>query len=603
MVSGECGSETDDRHMNIEAEEKFAGGVKLENLTFRYFSRAEAERAEDAETLGTPAAKSNKNSAAKGKDTDVRAQPEDTVTASTRLETAGHDHETILKKIDLEVKPGSCTVLTGFSGSGKSSLLRLCNGLIPHLYKGKLDGRIEAAGIDITASDFVDIGERVATVFQNPRTQFFAIDTTSEIAFGLENYGMPREEILRRIADAATATGSQHLLERNIFKLSGGEKQLIACASAVAREPRLFLFDEPTSNLSQVAIKTFAKVLQRLVHAGHTVLVAEHRLHYLREIADRIIYLRDGKIVGDHTAKEFWALPPETITRYGWRSLHTPNLSGMPVNHTNTPVKNGTNPNTATTDSNAKSIAAAAALAEATGLPAERHASAPKTVATSTRSTSTPKNSETQGLTLKELRYSYGNKHVLNIPHLHIPRGQVIAIMGENGAGKSTLANVLTGIYRAKGTIKLDGKKTGAAARRQKSYVVMQDVHRQLFANSVNAEVTLGLNRKQREKIRVNELLDRFQLAEYQARHPLSLSGGQKQRLVIAAALAADKQVYVFDEPTSGLDHPNMLRIAETLKELANQNRVVTVVTHDLELVQQAADKIILLDKLDKTKK
>ena len=197
------------------------------------------------------------------------------------------------------------------------------------------------------------------------------------------------------------------------------------------------------------------------------------------------------------------------------------------------------------------------------------------------------------GLKVKDLRFSYrGGPAVLDIDELDFPAGRISALVGPNGAGKTTLARVVCGLESAD-TVLLDGKKLGAAARRAASYIVMQDVSRQLFAESVEQEVGLGLG-----EVDAAVLLEAVGLAGLEERHPQSLSGGQRQRLVIASALARRPRVCVFDEPTSGVGREHLLAIAGLMRQMANDGVVVIVITHDDELVEACADRVVALPRI-----
>jgi energy-coupling factor transport system ATP-binding protein len=226
-----------------------------------------------------------------------------------------------LSDVSLSVKSGECVLLCGESGCGKTTVTRLVNGLIPHFYEGEFSGRVTVSGRDATHTTPDALADTVGSVFQNPRSQFFCLDTTGEIAFGCENLGLAPTEIKRRVADTAAVLGIERLLNRDIFALSGGEKQRIAIASAYALAPELFVFDEPSSNLDWNACKDLAQLMLRLKLAGKTLLVAEHRLYWLAGLIDRVLYLEAGRVAGSWQADEFLALPEGERTALGLRAL------------------------------------------------------------------------------------------------------------------------------------------------------------------------------------------------------------------------------------------------------------------------------------------
>ncbi|MDO5721377.1 MAG: ABC transporter ATP-binding protein [Actinomycetaceae bacterium] len=446
-------------------------------------------------------------------------------------ETGGEEAPAIWN-INLHLRPGTLTLLVGESGSGKSTILKACNGLIPKFHEGTLTGTVSINGRDIRDEPLHEAGRTSAMVFQNPRTQFFTNYVDTELAFVLENYGVDPEEIARRVANAATEAGITHLLGRKLDTLSGGELQRVACACALVAGVELLLFDEPTSNLDNPAIEEFANLVRQLKAAGKTLLIAEHRLHLFAGLADEVYRVSDGEIVEVFSAAQFFALSQDERIRRGLRNLEK-----------------------VTAD-----------------LPA-------------------PVPSNGSDLSVQDLVFSYREgRTVLDLPALQFPAGAVTAVTGANGAGKTTLARILCGLENpGKGTrITLGGKNLSVRRRQQVSSMVMQDVRRQLFSASALEEVTLGLGKDFSAKD-AHRALAQLELENYAQRHPLSLSGGQAQRLVVATCLAAGSEVVIFDEPTSGVDWNHLCRIAAVLRELACRGHVVIVITHDHELIAQAA--------------
>ncbi|MDO4900746.1 ABC transporter ATP-binding protein [Actinomyces sp.] len=466
--------------------------------------------------------------------------------------------------VDAHIGAGECVLLCGPSGCGKSTLLRAINGLVPHFHRGSLTGSVRVDDLDVATAPLHVTGRRVATVFQNPRTQFFTSRVRDELAFGPENFGVAPDLIRERVREAAQRTGIESLLQAGVFGLSGGQKQLVACGAAIAAQPAVHLFDEPTSNLSALSVERLRRILLDLRSAGATMVIAEHRLTYLNGIVDRALMLDHGRVVRQLTAAELWALGEDERKQLGLRALRpipqTPPDQILHTPATDQVAAPGANPSTGP-DSNA-----------------ER---------------------SPDGLVLKGLRFSYGSHRVLDIAHLHLPRGRVTALVGPNGAGKSTLTRILVGLQRAHGTILLDGRPVRARERTALGYIVMQDVHRQLFGSDVREELTLGTAQAALDGDRVDRVLSAHSLSDVAERHPMSLSGGQKQRLVVAAAEMIDKEVYVFDEPSSGLDYRHLRSTAQTIRRLADADKVVVVVTHDEELLAACADRTIELTPLE----
>ena len=233
-----------------------------------------------------------------------------------------------LMDIDLTIPDGQVILLCGQSGCGKTTLTRLVNGLIPHYYEGELRGEVLVDGKKIRELPLYETAKYVGSVFQNPRTQFFTVDSTSELAFGCENQGLPEEEIIERVKATTRQFGMGNLMGKNIFSLSGGEKQKIACASVSVSDPSIIVMDEPSSNLDVSATKDLRRMLRIWKQQGKTVIIAEHRLYYLKELIDRVVYLKDGKIEKDYPAIEALQLSAAQQAEMGLRPFE---LNMFPV--------------------------------------------------------------------------------------------------------------------------------------------------------------------------------------------------------------------------------------------------------------------------------
>jgi len=444
-----------------------------------------------------------------------------------------------LHDISLTINDGETILLCGESGCGKTTLTRLINGLIPHYYEGSRTGEVLINGMDVGKLPMYETAKLVGSVFQNPRSQFFNVDTTSEIAFGCENRGLPEDEINERIAETVSNFRIEALADRSIFQLSGGEKQKIACASVSACRPDVFVLDEPSSNLDAAAIEDLRELISLWKHKGKTVIAAEHRLYYLRELADRVVYMKDGRIERIYTAEELKALPCDTLSGMGLRPLYLETLhrDGCP-------------------------------FADAR-----------------------------RQLLISDFEFAYKRQPpAVWIDALHVPRGGVIAVIGPNGAGKTTFARCLCGLAKhCRGTLTDGSRVCNRKARLKCCYMVMQDVNHQLFTESVLDEVLLGMPEK--DEAKAGEILSELDLLSMKERHPMSLSGGQKQRVAIASAVASEKEILLFDEPTSGLDLRHMREVSANIRRLQTAGKTQFVISHDLEFILRSCTYVLHLDQ------
>ncbi|MDO4537240.1 MAG: ABC transporter ATP-binding protein, partial [Coriobacteriales bacterium] len=213
-------------------------------------------------------------------------------------------HTSGVRELNLHVSAGEFVVIAGGSGCGKTTVTRLINGLVPHYYEGELEGNARVCGLDVRETKISELSVHVGSVFQNPRSQFFNVDTTSELAFASENRCVDPKQIRADIKRVVGEMNMEALVDRSIFALSGGEKQKVACASVAVAEPKVIVLDEPSSNLDAAGIEDLRRVLALWKEKGKTIVVAEHRLYYLADLADRLIVMGDGRIAEELDASQ-----------------------------------------------------------------------------------------------------------------------------------------------------------------------------------------------------------------------------------------------------------------------------------------------------------
>lgn len=340
-------------------------------------------------------------------------------------------------------------VLCGASGSGKSTALKLLNGLVPHLYEdGVWSGTVQVADVDTRAVELDGIGRVTGSVQQHPRRQFFTGTVPEELAFGLESWAFPPEEIRTRVAARRDALAHHLDVDLPLAALSGGQQQQVAIAASTMHEPPVLLLDEPSSNLSHDAIERLAVTLAELTSRGTTVVIAEHRLRYLQDVLDRVIVLEAGRIIEEWDRAAFTALSDEELEARGLRgavrAAHLPAAAASgpsvaaPAPFTTSGVHGTAGP----------AGTAASAQADATAWAAAEAAQAGT------------------GLELRDVNCRIRGRTVLAIDHAFLPAGAVTALRGPNGAGKSTALRVIAGLRAADGEIRLHGRRLSRRARR-----------------------------------------------------------------------------------------------------------------------------------------
>jgi energy-coupling factor transport system ATP-binding protein len=480
--------------------------------------------------------------------------------------------------VSFDIRAGEVVLLLGPSGSGKSTLALALNGLIPHDIPAEVTGSVTVQGLDAAAVTPAELSSHISMVFQDPDAQLVTGTVLDEVAFGPENLLVPVEEVLARAERALRRVHLWHRRQDNPDTLSGGGRQRLAIACALAMGSPLMVLDEPTANLDPAGVEEVYALLAEIVAEGdRSILLVEHNLDEAIGFASRVIVLdAAGRIAFDGPTADVLREHAHDLAALGvW--LPTPTLAGL---H----------------------------LREAGALPGELPLTAPALraalpgVEPSSPATTMIASSDAI-VDVSGLSVLRGGQHVLDDVSFRIPRGSFTAIVGGNGAGKTTLVQALAGVVRPpKGAIRIDGIDAGRASARvlaQHVGFVFQNPEHQFIAPTVYDELAYALRQlklpESEVRERVDDVLARFGLADKGEIHPFLLSGGQKRRLSVGTALMSAAPVLVLDEPTFGQDRARAGELLDLLDELNAAGTTVVIVTHDMQLVADRATHVVVV--------
>ena len=449
-----------------------------------------------------------------------------------------------IRHISLSVKKGELVVITGKSGCGKTTLFRCMNGLCPHFYEGEITGSLTLNGNALLSMRICDISNIAASVFQNPESQFFTTDVLSDLVYPCENYGIQKEEIERRLKYVTELLSLKPLLNKKLSELSGGGKQKAAIASVLMLDTKIVLMDEPSSNLDYQSVEQLTQMLVQLKSKGYTILIIEHRLHYLAELCDRLIIVENGSIVREYKEDALHNVSNDVFHKQQLRALH---LFGNTLTAVPTPQ---------------------------------------------------PQTKGEPLATLHDIHFAYHKSaEVLKGIDLLIYPGDKVALIGKNGCGKTTLGKILCGLQKEQhGSLLFNGDVFPARVRSKTAGYVMQNVDFQLFGCSVYDDLLLGNESMPDRENRIQSVLTKIGLAELQEQHPTTLSMGQKQRLVVAASFLQNKRLTIFDEPTSGLDYGSMKNVCTLIDSITGTSNASIIITHDYEFILNTCNRVVLLE-------
>ena len=494
-----------------------------------------------------------------------------------------------LDHVSLGIAPGEFVGVIGPSGAGKSTLAAVMSGAIPHHYRGQLFGAALVDGRDTCEVTLTDISRVVGSINQDIDAQMVASVVEDELLFGLENFGVPHDQIPGRLADALETVGIADLREREIATLSGGQKQKVAIAAMLALRPRVLVLDEPTAALDPVSSSTVFETLRALNRdAGITVVVIEQKVALLCEHCDRIVVMDRGRVAFDDTPRAVFSHGRE-LRALGVDSPRVARISNSLVEHG--VIRPGT---------------PCLSVAEARDLVADlvrgRAAASEKNAQPRTPAKPRPAQTADPVVSFRDVSFAYPGSRA-TVEHLAFDArpGEVVGVVGQNGAGKTTLTKLLNGLLKpASGEVLvagLDTRDTPTSRLAAHVSTLFQNPDRQLCKDTVLDEVAFGLEltgvgaAEARERAR--SVAERFGLPLDAA--PFSLSRGQRQMVALASVVVMEPEVVLLDEPTSGLDYRECMTVMETVREMAEKGCAVVMVCHDMEVVSDFAERVVVM--------
>ena len=515
----------------------------------------------------------------------------------------GQEAGRALDHMDLTIHEGEFVGVIGPSGAGKSTLAAVMSGAIPHHYTGELFGATLVDGNDTCDVTLTDISRIVGSVLQDIDAQMVASVVEDEMLFGLENYGVPHDQIEDRIAQALETVGISDLRDREIATLSGGQKQKVAIAAILALAPRVLVLDEPTAALDPVSSTLVFDTLRKVNEAaGITVVVIEQKVALLCKYCGRVLVLSEGKLAFDGEPHEVFGHASE-LRRLGVDSPRVARIANSLLERgvaksIDRPCLNVAEAKALIADlvGDRPAPPAAAILPESPSAPTRdsRHKPAARPHAEGAAPV----------VEVKDVAFAYPN-HGDSVTGLNmcVYPGELVGVIGQNGAGKTTLTKLLNGLLHPKtGTVRIAGLNTSevpTSAIAAHCATLFQNPDRQICKDTVLEEVAFGLTLhgtpQDEAERRAAEVIARFDLPADES--PFSLSRGQRQMVALASVVVLDPEVVLLDEPTSGLDYRECMTVMETVREMAERGCAVIMVCHDMEVVSDFAERVVVMTK------
>ncbi len=461
--------------------------------------------------------------------------------------TYPHTVQAALHHLSLPVEKGRCVMVTGPSGAGKTTLCLAAAGILQHEYSGKKDGLVTVDGKDVaTYASLSELAKTIGIVFDDAEAQMIFTTVEEEILSALEYRGLEPEVIEERLASITEITYLTDLMNRSPHHLSGGQKQRVALAATLALGNDVLILDEPTSELDEHATRRIVDILTTLKAQGKTILLVEHKYLHFRDMVDTLVVLESGNVSA-------MGPPDEVLRDERIRKVVIPDFSGIRDIQPESGVKNA----------------------------------APSPA----------------GVSVHHLSYTYGDVFALNDISIDIRAGEFVAIVGENGSGKTTLVKHFNRLLSpTSGDVIVNGKNTKTstiADLAREVGLVFQNPDHMFFADTVKDEIGFGLKnlKIQNGDTIIDAALREVGLLHTKDLYPRWLSRGERQRLAIACVIAMSPSIIVLDEPTTGLDGNEARLVMEILKNLQNEGHTIIVITHNKEIAQNCADRIITMEK------
>lgn len=503
-----------------------------------------------------------------------------------------HDGETTATpaSASFDLRRGEVLLLLGPSGSGKSTLALALNGLIPQSIPARVTGEVRIDGLDATTTPVAVLSTHVGMVFQDPDAQLVTGTLLDEVAFGPENLRMPADAVLARAEDALRRVGLWERRAENPDRLSGGGRQRLAIACALAMGSPLLVLDEPTANLDPAGIEEVYATLADVVASGdRAIVLVEHNLDAAVAITDRVVALdAHGRTVADGGVDDVLRDRADELHALGvWLPVST--LAAMRLRDAGWPI----DPLPLTPDELRSAVESAD---DPSPSPPARAGSPARTAPAADRPRTV--------ISAQRLTVARGRTEILHGVDLDIREGEFVAIVGANGAGKTTLLQSLAGVIPVpRGRVSIDGvdpARTDLRTLSRRIGFVFQNPEHQFIAHTVLDELAHGLRLQKLPSDEVHaramDVLTRFGLAEKADLHPFLLSGGQKRRLSVGTALVAGAPILALDEPTFGQDRARADELLRLLGDLNAAGTTIVVVTHDMQLVTDYADRTVVVD-------